>query len=148
MKGKPSLSLDIKVEPVTGTRQWAITEWTYVSWNLDAAPIQTVKVKVLHFAEDVPVGPNNTYDVVPPEGAKVGRSHYELPKGQQDPQIDFYQYVVKDGKLVQTAGPTDPLYWVRRNWRWLALVVVSVLIALVIRRTRRDRRNEPVNPTG
>jgi hypothetical protein len=146
--GKPSMSLDIKVVAGKQAGQWVLSEWTSVSWNSDATTAGTAKVKVTSFAEEVPVGEKNAYDVVAPEGSKVVRNHLTLPEGKQDQKNDRYEYEVKDGKLIQISGPSEALNWVWRNWHWLALVVAGTATALLMRRRWRSSGRESVSPTG
>src|SRR5262245_188265 len=126
-------SLDIKVvEDKKQPGRWVLSEWTYVGWSAKAMPEQTTKVKVVHFVEDVPVGKDNAYDIVYPEGAKVGRGHYGPPKKKGDYyHIDRYQYEVKNGKLVQLSGSPEYLDWARSYWPWMASRAVGAVAPFV-----------------
>jgi hypothetical protein len=119
-KNAPADSLDIDVAEMK-PGLWAPRGWTRTLYT-GGQVFQVGKVKVTNFSEDVLIGENNQFDIVPPEGEKVGRSHYEWPEGKEDLTRTEYWYQVKNGKLVQIGGPPPPL-WDRvvENWHWFAL---------------------------
>jgi hypothetical protein len=140
-------SLDIDVGEGKQPGRWAIRGWTFTMYGAMGRPEQIVKVKVVNFAEDVAIGENNKFDIVPPEGAKVIRNHLELPEGTQDQKNTQYEYEVKDGKLVQTAGPKPPLLdRIRENWHWFALASGLAAASFVGFRVRRGWRRGPAAP--
>lgn len=113
-------------------------------WVLTRYPARkdrtVAKAKVTSFEPDVPVTEENAYDIVPPEGAKVGRSDFGPKDKQGAPTINFYEYEVKDGKLVQISGPIAS-FWMRLgNWRWGIAALGFFGTAAVILRRFRIRR--------
>lgn len=152
-KNTPDVSLDIDVGPAKQGSRWDLLGWTHTSFGAKGAAEQITKVKVSTFAEHLETGPNNKFDLVPPEGAKVMRNHLELPAGAQDLKDTRYDYEMRDGKLVQTAGPNPPLWdRVRENWHWYALgagLAAAAFASLWMRRGWLRRPGVPrVPPTS
>jgi hypothetical protein len=71
-------------------------------------PNLTVKVSVARFAESPAKDKDEAFELAYPEGAKVGRSHYEIPKGKDYPEPTFTKHEVKNGKLVPIPDPPAP----------------------------------------
>src|SRR5207244_3523050 len=120
-KNKPYYALDIDVTAAKQAGRWAMSGWTFTTFDGQGGAEQVVKVKVTEFAEDAKAGQPDPFDIVPPEGATVGRSHYVVTRdarGEWDLKIIPYKYEVKNGKLVQTEGPEPtPEMWVYDHWR-------------------------------
>jgi hypothetical protein len=128
----PIYSLDIDVGETKKPGHWAVRGWTRTQHGDKGRPEQVCKVKVKDFAEDVKVGEDNAFDIVPPEGTAVGRSHYEGPEAREYETRKEYWYEVKNGKLIQTSGPEPPLWdRVRENWYWFALTAGLLAAAAV-----------------
>ena len=144
-------SLDIDVGEMKKPVRWAIRGWTRTQHGERGRPELVCKVKVANFAEDVAIGEKNKFDVIPPEGATVGRSHYEGTERQETQTRTEYWYEVKNGKLVQTGGPEPPLWdRVLENWHWFALAAGLIAAAFVGARVRGWRRGGavPIPPSG
>jgi hypothetical protein len=128
-------TIHIGIELKQWDKRWAPSGWTVT--RSPGKKSQTVtKVRVTSFATDVPVTDENAYDIVPPEGAKVGRSDY-LPTGKHgESKSDSYEYEVRDGKLVQISGPVGGFWHRLIDWRWGAptVVFIGVVGGLVLRR--------------
>jgi hypothetical protein len=143
----PVYSIDIDVGETKQPGRWVPRGWTRTVFAGRAEVIQVQKVKVTSFAEDVKIGENNKFDIVPPEGAKVGRSHYEWPEGQEDLTRTEYWYQVKNGKLVQIGGPAPPLWdRISENKHWFALAAGLAAAAFIGFRVRRGWRRGPTAP--
>ena len=117
------LTTDIDVSEAKQSGGWPVRGWTYTSLDGRGQPGRSTTVKVTGFDDNVKIGPEDPFDIVPPEGAEVGRSHHVVTrdlKGEWHFKIIPFKYVVKNGKLVQTAGPEmTPEWWLTDNLRAL-----------------------------
>jgi hypothetical protein len=130
----------IEIELKNWEKRWAPSGWT-VTGYAKKVPSSVTKVTVNSFAPDVPVTDENAYDIVPPEGAKVGRTDYQPTGKPHQSKVESYEYVVRDGELVQTSGPTVSLWQRLSAWRWLlAGVAFGVVGGLVVRRFALRRK--------
>jgi hypothetical protein len=145
--GVPIETLDMDLVETKKSGQWVLRGWMWTLFDKRGQTQQVHKIKVTSFAEDVKIGENNKFDIAPPEGAKVGRSHYEWPVGAEAPKLTSYGYEMKNGKLVQIAGPEPPLWdRVRDNVRWFALAAGLAAAAFVGARIRRGWIRGPMTP--
>jgi hypothetical protein len=141
-----AFSLDITVEPAKQPGRWVPTKWAVAWYDGKGRINQVVQVKVTGFSESETAAADK-YDIVPPEGARVGRTHTEFSEDKQETKDTHYQYEVQDGKLVQIAGPAPPLWdRVRENWHWFVLAGGLAAAALVGFRKRRGWRRGSVLP--
>jgi hypothetical protein len=123
--GRTYYALDIDVVAAKQPGRWGLSGWTYTVLAGDVAPNRVYRVKVSEFEDDVKLGKDDPFDIVPPEGAKVGRSHYVLIQGTHDVKTVSFEYRVKNGKLVQVGGPPPtPELWLADNWRSVARPVI------------------------
>ncbi|MCI0700852.1 MAG: hypothetical protein L0241_07200 [Planctomycetia bacterium] len=118
-------------------KQWD-KRWAPAGWTLTRFPNRNpsvTKVRVTSFATDVPVTEENAYDIIPPEGAKVGRSHYQPTGTPHLNKIERYEYEVREGKLVQISGPVCGFWQRVSNWQWgIVVMSVGVVGCLALRR--------------
>jgi hypothetical protein len=146
-ENSPFCSLNIDVRAVKQAGRWDVSGWTLTVHGANGVPEQITKAKVTSFAEDVKIGEQNGFDVILPEGAQVARNHLELLEGSQDLKDTLYRYEVRDGRLVQIAGPAPPLWdLIRRNWHWFALGAALAGASLVGFRAHRGWRRGPFRP--
>jgi hypothetical protein len=116
---RPCYSLHIDWGPPGGPILRAPRSWIFTFFLANGEAEASTRVTVLDFQDKAKPGDEDLFDITPPEGAKVGRSHYMVPRGGELQRTEF-RYVVKNGKLVQTDGPEmTPDLWVSDNWRTL-----------------------------
>jgi hypothetical protein len=123
----------------TEFKQWD-TRWAPSGWVLTMNPDRpknqqsVTKVRVTSFAADVPVTEDNEYNVVPPEGARVLRHDFKATEQPGERKSTDYEYVVKDGKLVQLSGPVESFWQKLGKWEGAAAAAVVGATALLVRR--------------
>jgi hypothetical protein len=122
------------------TSRWRLDSWTVTTYGSKAIVLGTIRATCVHTPAGLPDAPKGHYDIVPPEGGTVGRSHYEREKGKADDTRDSYEYKVENGKLVQTSGPNEGAVWYRRHSVWLAFVATAVAGTFVFRRLWFSKR--------
>jgi hypothetical protein len=131
---EPRTHIHLNTSLDKATNRWKLDGWTVTSFTKNAAVWGTIRATCVHAPAGLPAAPKGHFDIVPPEGAQVGRSHYEREVGKVDDTIDSYGYKVENGKLVQTLGPNEGSVWYRRHGIRFAFVATGGAGAFVFRR--------------
>lgn len=98
--GQKEYSIQIDMKQRGGT--WAPASWQ-VSVFLGAKVVQTTNVTVLDYSE-LAKPQADLFELVFPEGAKVGRSDYQLTPDKKSVDVQFSEYEIRNGKLIKVSG--------------------------------------------